>query len=111
MSERRILDFDGPLSPDDITVGQVVILHGQPRTIREVRPVEALPSRLPMLTPQVIADVGQGLSQVFYVLTCHTCLTVRAFPGYQHTSEWYGIAHDNEYRVYCSSECVTKGMT
>lgn len=111
MSEHRVLDFDSPLSPDDVTVGNVIVLHGQPRTITEVRPIAQLPHRLPALTEQLIAEVGQGNSQVFYLLTCHTCGTVRAFPGLQHVNEWYGLGHASEYHVYCTVECLTKGIT
>lgn len=110
MSDHRVLDFDTPLEPDDIEVGNVLMIGGEPRTIREVKPLVELPSRLPALTPQLIADMGNGQSQVFYVLTCFVCGTVRAFPGVRGTESWYGIAHGNAYRVYCSSDCVLGGV-
>ena len=111
MSEHVVLDFDHPLDPSDIMVGNVVVLHGKPRTIREVRSLGELPCRLPSLMPRMVAELGNGEAQVFYVLTCHGCGSVRAFPGLLHMAEWYGIAHANQYHVYCSMECVTKGVT
>lgn len=103
MSDHRILDFTAPLQPDDITVGNVIVVHGEPRTIKEVRSISSLPHNESM-----VAELGKGVSQLFYVLTCHGCKTVRAFPGRQDLTQWYGVSHSNEYHVYCSKECLLK---
>lgn len=109
VSEHRILTYDTPLQPDDIEPGNVLLIGGQPRTIREVRPV-ASSAVLPTFTPTLVVECGHGESQLFYVLTCGTCGQVRAFPGLGPISEWYSLSHGNTFHLYCGAECAITGL-
>jgi hypothetical protein len=111
MSNHRVLDFTQPLNPEDIEPGNILLIHGKPRTIVKVEPIHEHHNRLAHMRNRLYANVGEGDSLCFYVFTCAVCGTQRALAGTTGEDDWFGITHGGTYTVLCSSVCGLQWLT